>query len=155
MHEDVRFVSAAELAREVRGRELPPIEVVGASSERTEDRNQKADAYVTTPGDGVREAAVSAERAPYSGGELDPPRDVPHGVMDFSDHKAGVESAYGSKPLAAYVPAGMQLVGRRFDEATMFAACVAFERTGPWYGSYPPRPKQTSGTDPQKNGKRG
>jgi Asp-tRNA(Asn)/Glu-tRNA(Gln) amidotransferase A subunit family amidase len=63
VHEDVRFVSAAEPVREVRGWELPPIEVVGAFLERIEDRNQEIDAYVTTPGDGVREAAVSAERA--------------------------------------------------------------------------------------------
>ena len=155
MHKDVRFVSAAELAREERGRELPPIEVVGASPERIEECNQEIDAYATTPGDGVREAAVPAERAPYPGGELGPPRDVPHDEMDLSDHKAGVECAFGSKPLAAYVPVGIQSAGRRFDEATMFAACVAFERTGPWYGSYPPRPRQTGGTDSQKNGKRG
>ena len=38
-------------------------------------------------------------------------------------------------------PVGMQLIGRRFDGATVLAASAAFERTRPWYGS-------------QKNGKR-
>ena len=75
--------------------------------------------------------------------------------MDLSDHKAGMRSTYGSKHLAAYVPFGMQLVGRRFGEPTIFAARAAFERKGPWYGSYPPRLEQTSGTDLQKNKRRG
>ena len=67
MHEDVCFVSAAELARKVRGWEPSPIKVVGAFLERIEDRNREIDAYATMLGDGVGEAAVSAERALYSG----------------------------------------------------------------------------------------
>src|SRR3712207_7259811 len=89
-------------------------------------------------GPGVRRAVGTDEEVKFG-----PPRDVPHGVVEPSDHKAGVGSTYGSKPLAAHVPVGMQLVGRGFDEATMFAACAALERTRPWYGSDPPRPQQT------------
>ena len=53
------------------------------------------------------------------------------------------------------LPVGMQLVGRRFDEATLIAASAAFERTRPWYGSYPPRPRQTGATGVRDNGKGG
>jgi amidase/aspartyl-tRNA(Asn)/glutamyl-tRNA(Gln) amidotransferase subunit A len=36
------------------------------------------------------------------------------------------------------LPVGMQIVGRRFDDETVFAASAAFERVKPWHGSYTP-----------------
>ena len=90
--------------------ELSPIEVVGAVLERIEDLNQEIDAYVKMLCDEVREVAVSAERALYSWGELGPPRDVPHGVMDLSDNEAGVGSTYGSDPGRLRV--GRDAIGR-------------------------------------------
>lgn len=37
------------------------------------------------------------------------------------------------------LPIGMQLVGDRFDDETVFAASGAFERVRPWHDAYPPR----------------
>lgn len=37
------------------------------------------------------------------------------------------------------LPVGLQLVGRRFDEAGVLAAAAALERVRPWSESYPPR----------------
>jgi amidase/aspartyl-tRNA(Asn)/glutamyl-tRNA(Gln) amidotransferase subunit A len=37
------------------------------------------------------------------------------------------------------LPVGMQLVGDRFDDETVFAASGAFERVRPWHDAYPPR----------------
>ncbi len=34
------------------------------------------------------------------------------------------------------LPVGMQIVGRRFDDAAVLAASAAFERVRPWYDSY-------------------
>lgn len=104
MHEEVCFIPAAELTRKIRGREFSPVEVVDAFLARIEERNPEINAYVTLLGDGAREAASAAERALYLGGELGPLHGVPVAIKDLSDHKAGVRSTYGSKPLAAYVP---------------------------------------------------
>ncbi|WP_136603250.1 amidase [Salinigranum halophilum] len=37
------------------------------------------------------------------------------------------------------LPVGLQLVGDRFDDETVFAASGAFERVRPWHDAYPPR----------------
>ncbi len=104
MYEEVCFIPAAELARKIRGRELSPVEVVGAFLARIEERNPEINAYVTLLGDEACEAASAAERAVYLEGELGPLHGVPVAIKDLSDYKAGVRSTYGSKPLAAYVP---------------------------------------------------
>lgn len=35
------------------------------------------------------------------------------------------------------LPVGLQVIGRRFDEATVLAASAAFERRNPWHDAYP------------------
>ena len=37
------------------------------------------------------------------------------------------------------LPIGLQIVGQRFADETVFAASAAFERVKPWHNSYPPR----------------
>lgn len=123
-------------------------EVVGAFLERIEERKQEISAYVTMLGDGNKLGPTRA-----SGEVVDP-------LMgwclaypaNFSGHPVSSLPAGFTR---GGPPVGMRLVGRRFDEATVLAASAAFERTRPWYGSYPPRPKHTSGTGSQKNRKRG
>ena len=36
------------------------------------------------------------------------------------------------------LPIGLQLVGRRFDDATVLRAAAAFEKAHPWAGKKPP-----------------
>lgn len=36
------------------------------------------------------------------------------------------------------LPVGLQIVGRRFDEATVLRAAAAFEEAFPWAGRRPP-----------------
>ena len=38
------------------------------------------------------------------------------------------------------VPIGLQIVGRTYDDTTVFAAGAAFERAHPWYESNADRP---------------
>ena len=45
------------------------------------------------------------------------------------------------------VPIGLQIVGRTYDDATVFAAATAFERAHPWYATSadrPDRPRRTT-----------
>jgi Asp-tRNA(Asn)/Glu-tRNA(Gln) amidotransferase A subunit family amidase len=39
------------------------------------------------------------------------------------------------------LPVGLQVMGRRFDDATVFALAAAFERTAPWSARTPPPPR--------------
>jgi len=35
------------------------------------------------------------------------------------------------------LPIGLQLIGRRFDEATVLRAAYAYEQATPWHGRFP------------------
>ena len=48
---------------------------------------------------------------------------------------------------ASGVPIGLQIVGRTFDDVSVFAAATAFERAHPWYATSadrPDRPRRTT-----------
>ncbi len=38
------------------------------------------------------------------------------------------------------LPVGLQLIGRRFDEATILSAAYAYEQATPWHRQFPPEP---------------
>jgi aspartyl-tRNA(Asn)/glutamyl-tRNA(Gln) amidotransferase subunit A len=38
------------------------------------------------------------------------------------------------------LPVGLQLIGRRFDEATLLRVAHAFEQATPWHEMFPPDP---------------
>jgi aspartyl-tRNA(Asn)/glutamyl-tRNA(Gln) amidotransferase subunit A len=39
------------------------------------------------------------------------------------------------------LPVGLQLIGRRFDEATLLRAAFAYEQATPWHRQFPPEPQ--------------
>ena len=39
------------------------------------------------------------------------------------------------------VPTGLQIVGRTYDDVSVFRAAAAFERTDPWYATPAKRPR--------------
>lgn len=41
-----------------------------------------------------------------------------------------------------HLPIGMQIFGRRFDEATLLRAAYAYEQATPWHKMFPPGPKE-------------
>lgn len=117
MQEDVCFLSAAELVRKIKGREISPVEVMDAFLDRIERRNPRINAYVTLLGDEARSAAAEAERALNGDERLGPLQGVPVAIKDLSDYKAGVRSTYGSVPLSRYVPDRTALHVARLEEA--------------------------------------
>jgi aspartyl-tRNA(Asn)/glutamyl-tRNA(Gln) amidotransferase subunit A len=42
------------------------------------------------------------------------------------------------------LPVGLQLIGRRHDELTIFRAAYAYEQATPWHKRFPPDPWQCS-----------
>ena len=92
---DFAYVSATELARRVRDREVSPTELVDACAARIEERNPSLNAFVFTDVDGAREAAREAERALADGSAIGPLHGVPTAIKDLFDFKPGWPATFG------------------------------------------------------------
>ena len=60
---EICWMSAVDLAREIRAKKLSPVEVVRGVLERIEAINPKINAYVTLTADAALDAAKQAEAA--------------------------------------------------------------------------------------------
>lgn len=100
---DLCFTAATSLARQIRAGDRSPVEVVDAYLARIEERNERTNAYVNLVGDDAREAARKAEQAVSRGDELGALHGLPIAVKDLFE-TAGIQTTFGSKPLADYVP---------------------------------------------------
>jgi Asp-tRNA(Asn)/Glu-tRNA(Gln) amidotransferase A subunit family amidase len=96
MSQDVAHMTAAGIARRIRDGDRSPVEVVDATLERIEERNDRTNAFVTVTDERARAAAERAERAVEAGEPLGPLHGVPVAVKDLDD-VAGVRTTSGSK----------------------------------------------------------
>ncbi|MFE4050609.1 amidase [Streptomyces sp. YIM B13518] len=92
-------LSAIQMARLVRARELSPVELVRDSLDRIEQRNKSVNAFVTVCAGQALEAAERAERAVLAGETTGPLHGVPIGVKDL-DAVAGIPVTRGSRVFA-------------------------------------------------------
>jgi len=101
---DVAFLSAVELGRLYRARELSPTEVVDALVERIRALNPTINAFVTVTADVARAQARKAERA-FAAGESTgrPLLGVPVSLKDLTPTK-GIRTTYGSLLTRENVP---------------------------------------------------
>jgi Asp-tRNA(Asn)/Glu-tRNA(Gln) amidotransferase A subunit family amidase len=90
----INLMSAAELARRIRAKQLSPVEVVDAHIERIERVNDSINAVVTTRFDEARVEAKRAADAVRDGSELGLLHGVPFTVKDSMD-VAGTRSTCG------------------------------------------------------------
>ena len=97
--DELAYVSAADLARRIRGKDLSPVEVVDAVIERIEARNPSINALVYLAFDDARRAAREAEHALMSGEALGPLHGVPTAIKDLFDFKPGWVSTFGGERL--------------------------------------------------------
>jgi Asp-tRNA(Asn)/Glu-tRNA(Gln) amidotransferase A subunit family amidase len=95
MSPDVAHMTAVGIARRIRDGDLSPVEVVDATLEAIEERNERTNAFVTVTDERAREAAERAERAVESGEILGPLHGVPVAIKDLDD-VAGVRTTSGS-----------------------------------------------------------
>ncbi len=103
--DELAYTTATELAARIRRRELSPVEVVDATIERIEQRNDDLNAFVFRGFDDAREAAREAERKVTAGEELGPLHGVPTAIKDLFDFKPGWPSTFGGvRALAGFVP---------------------------------------------------
>lgn len=114
MSEDLALLSAAEIARRVRAREVSPVEVLEACLAQLEKHNPALNAVVT-PNPRALEEAHAVERRLAKGEDL-LLAGLPVGIKDVTP-VAGVRTTYGSPLYKHNIPAEDALVVRRLREA--------------------------------------
>jgi amidase/aspartyl-tRNA(Asn)/glutamyl-tRNA(Gln) amidotransferase subunit A len=98
-------VTATELARRIRERELSPVEVMDATLARIEARNPSLTAIVHEAFDEARDTARAAERRLSAGDEVGPLHGVPTAIKDLFDFKPGWPATFGGiRALRDYRP---------------------------------------------------
>lgn len=103
MSDELTSLSAARAAELIRGRELSPVELVGAYLRRLESLNPRLNAVVTLAPEALK-LAREAEAAVARGDSLGPLHGVPLTVKDTVDVR-GVRTTRGSRVDAGRVPA--------------------------------------------------
>ncbi len=96
-------LSAVELARRIRAKELSPVEVLEAFIARIEMLNPAINAVTATCYERARTEAKTAEAAVLSGADLGPLHGLPFAVKDL-EHTQGVLTTFGSPLFKDFVP---------------------------------------------------
>jgi amidase/aspartyl-tRNA(Asn)/glutamyl-tRNA(Gln) amidotransferase subunit A len=91
-------LSASELARRIRERELSAVEVVDAAIERIEARDPSLNAFVYRGFDEARERARAADAALAAGEAIGPLHGVPTAIKDLFEYKQGWPVTWGGIP---------------------------------------------------------
>ncbi|MFQ5861006.1 MAG: amidase, partial [Dehalococcoidia bacterium] len=97
------YLSIAELAPLLAGRQLSPVELVTALLERTEHLEPTLNSYITLLRDEALEAARQTERELAAGEPKGPLHGIPIALKDII-YTRGIRTTGGSKILADFVP---------------------------------------------------
>ncbi|WP_277680827.1 amidase [Saccharomonospora azurea] len=97
------LLSATELTRLLRRREVSAREVLAAHLRRIEELNPQINAIVTLAADHAERAAAAADEAIVSRGPLGPLHGLPVAHKDLTETK-GIRTTYGSPARADHVP---------------------------------------------------
>src|SRR5262245_48731053 len=95
LSDELSYMSAAELARRIRQRQLSPVEVVDAAIARIEKRNPSITAFVYLGFDDACKEAKAAEKAVMAGDAIGPFHGVPSAIKDLFDYKPGWPETLG------------------------------------------------------------
>jgi aspartyl-tRNA(Asn)/glutamyl-tRNA(Gln) amidotransferase subunit A len=140
-------LSAAELARQVRGREITPVEVVESILERMDAIEPRLEAWVRVDRETVLADAEQRQQDLDSGVETGPLHGVPIGIKDIYNI-AGVPTKAGSKVYLNNVPeetavtigllqdAGAVILGKTVT--TEFACLDPSHTKNPWNPAHTP-----------------
>jgi len=140
-------LSAADLARQIRDRNITPVEVAQSLLERMDSLEPMLDAWVRVDRETVLADAKQRQEELDGGMETGPLHGVPIGIKDIY-HIAGIPTTAGSKVYADYVPdetaatigllqnAGAVILGKT---VTTEFACLDPSRTkNPWNPAHTP-----------------
>ena len=140
-------LSAAELARQIRDRNITPVEVAQSLLERMDSLEPRLEAWVRVDRETVLADAKRRQEELDSGVETGPLHGVPIGIKDIYNI-AGVPTKAGSKVYADYVPdetaatigllqnAGAVILGKTVT--TEFACLDPSHTKNPWNPAHTP-----------------
>ncbi len=117
MTTDVCFLSATELAGQIRSGERSSVEVVDACLARIDARNGELNAIVTRLDEHARRGAEQADRALRAGGPMGPLHGVPVAIKDLFDSLAGVRNTFGCRVFRDFVPDESAVYVQRLQDA--------------------------------------
>jgi aspartyl-tRNA(Asn)/glutamyl-tRNA(Gln) amidotransferase subunit A len=103
LHEELCYTSAVDLTKQIKAKELSPVELMDAFLDRIEAINPKLNAYVTVHPELSRELAKKAEDAVQKGEDLGSMHGLPISIKDLT-HTAGIRSTSGSKVFENFIP---------------------------------------------------
>ncbi|TNC20084.1 amidase [Amycolatopsis alkalitolerans] len=116
MTDDICWLTATELARGLRERELSAREVVAAHLDQIERVNPAVNAIVTLLPERALEQAAEADRLLAAGAPVGPLHGIPMAHKDTHD-TAGIRTTYGSPVLRDNVPEADELIVERLRAA--------------------------------------
>ena len=137
LRDDVFFLSAAELGREIRGRRLSPVELTQGYLDRIRRHAPALNAFATVTADLALEQARKAEQEISRGVIRGPLHGVPYGAKDLLA-TAGIPTTWGARPTEHQILDRDATVIRRLRDAgaillgktamVEFAGCLGY-----WY----------------------
>ena len=95
LSDDYAYATAADLARQIRRREISPVELMESVIHRVESRNPSLNAFVFTAFDEALDKAKHAEQAVVSGATLGLLHGVPTAMKDLFDFRPGWPATLG------------------------------------------------------------
>lgn len=110
------YMSAGDLARLIRDRQVSPVEVIDAHLARIEATEPTLNSFITLLPDHAREAARRAETQIQAGNYRGPLHGIPVGLKDLFN-TAGVRTTSGSRILDNFIPTEDCTVAARFQQA--------------------------------------
>ena len=125
------FLSASELARRLRARELSAREVMEAHLSQIARVNPQVNAVCTLVAEEALAGAEAADRALAAGEEAGPLHGVPIAIKDLAE-TAGIRTTYGSRAYESNVPEADALIVERAKRA---GAIVVGKTNTPEFGA--------------------
>jgi amidase len=113
---EICFLTATEMARRIRAKELSAIEVMEAHLEQIERVNPKVNAIVTFLPERAREQARAADKALAQGEDVGPLHGLPIAHKDLVFTK-GVRTTLGSLVFKDFIPQDDDLIVERLKQA--------------------------------------
>ncbi|TYB67889.1 amidase [Nonomuraea sp. PA05] len=113
---ELHFLTATELARLIRARQVSAVEVLQAHLDRIEEVNPHVNAIVTLAAERAMKAAEDADAALSAQEAAGPLHGVPVAHKDLVD-TAGIRTTYGSPLFADHVPEQDDLIVQRLRAA--------------------------------------
>ena len=113
---NITFLTAVELARRIRARELSCVEVMQAHLTQIDRVNPKVNAIVTYHPEQALEGAKAADAALQRGDAVGALHGLPVAHKDLVD-TAGVRTTYGSPIYADHIPQRDMLIVERLKQA--------------------------------------